>query len=249
MILKNKVALITGSSRGIGRAIALLFAKHGAKVIVNYKNSRTSAEKVLEKIKASDSEGIVIQADVGNPDDVKSMFNKILDEYGTIDILVNNAGFAVQKDFLKQEYEDWKKIFDTNLFGVFLCSKEAAKIMKNKQKGVIVNVSSLRGLENHGRPPICNFSAAKAGVINFTKTLAKGLAPNIRVNSVAPGMTKTDIVNNYSKEMLEKFSSSMLINRFVEPEEVAQAVLFLASDDSSAITGEILVVDGGQRLK
>ncbi|MFH0837380.1 MAG: glucose 1-dehydrogenase [Candidatus Aenigmatarchaeota archaeon] len=242
MRFKNMTVLITGASRGIGAETAKLFAKEGAVVIINYCSDKQSAEKVLSEI---NNNGIIIQANISKPDDVNRMFDTISEKYGRLDILVNNAGIVSVKPFMDLTAEDWDRTYKVNMRGMFLCTQSALKLMK---KGSIVNISSIRGLADHGRPPIMDYSTSKAAVISFTKTLAKEVAPNIRVNCIAPGMTNTSLVKKQTKEMLEKFINDIYLKRLIEPQEVAKAILFLASDEASAITGVVLPVDGGQSL-
>ena len=243
MRFKDTIVLITGASRGIGAETAKLFAKEGATVIVNYLSDETSARSVLDE---TNNKGIVIQADIGKQDEINSMFEQISEKYGKLDILVNNAGIVSSKPFLELTLEEWNKTYAVNITGMFLCSQKAVELMKDG--GSIVNVSSIRGLFNQGRAPIMDYSTSKAAVISFTKTLAKEVAPKIRVNTVAPGMTNTDIARSLPKESIEKFKEDIYLKRLIEPKEVAQTILFLSSDEASAITGALLVVDGGQSL-
>lgn len=250
MDFKNKVVLVTGASKGIGKATALLFGKLGASVVVNYNSDEKNAKEVAELIKKSGGKAICIKADVSKQNEVKEMFKQTLKTYATIDILVNNAGFANKsKTILDATSEEWDATFATNLKGVFLCCQEAAKIMLEKNTGTIVNISSIRGLEHCGRPGILDYCAAKAGVINLTKSLAKELAPNIRVNSVAPGFTETDNAKKWPEDVKKKAVNDAYIKRLVQPEEIANAVAFLASNEASAITGQVLIVDCGYSLK
>ena len=249
MLLKDKVAIITGSSRGIGRATAIEFAKQGAKVVVNYNKSKEEAEKVVEEITRLGTEAISIKADVSKPDEVKLMINKTLEKFGSINILVNNAGMVAPKPFLELTTDDWKKTLDTNLLGVFICSQAVVPHMMKQKSGKIVNISSIRGLGHCGRTSVYVYNSSKAGVINFTKTLAKELAPFINVNSVAPGWVETEMNKKASPELRESENNKIYMKRFAKPEEIAKAIAFLASDDSSYITGQVLVVDGGYSLK
>lgn len=248
MKLKNKVALITGSSRGIGRATALLFAKEGAKIIVNYLKSKKEAADVVNKIKKIGSDSIVIRCDVSDEKEVNEMVNESIKRFGRIDILINNAGIVVPKSLSELTYYDWEKTLRINLIGVFLCSQAVAPYMLKQKYGKIINVSSIRGLEHCGRPGVFDYNASKAGVINFTKTLAKELAPFVNVNSVAPGYVETDINKKMNPIRREKEIEKIYLKRFANPEEIANAILFLASDDASYITGQVLVIDGGYSL-
>ena len=249
MLLKNKVVIITGSSRGIGRATALEFAKQGARIVVNYRKSREEGEKVIGEIKKLGSETILVKADVSKIDEVKEMVNKTFEKFGRVDILVNNAGIAISKKLSELTPEDLKKTFDTNILGVFLCTQAVVPHMLKQKYGKIVNISSIRGLDHCGRPGIFDYSASKASVINFTKTLAKELAPYINVNSVAPGWVETEGHKNLNSDLRKKETAKIYFGRFAKPEEIAKAIVFLASDDASYITGQVLVVDGGYSLK
>jgi 3-oxoacyl-[acyl-carrier protein] reductase len=244
MRLKNKVALITGSSRGIGKATALLFAKEGAKVVVNYIKAETEANAVVEEIKKIGSDALAIRCDVSNEQQVKKMFGEAIRKFGRIDILVNNAGIVFDVPFFKRTVEQWKKTLDVDLIGVFICSKYAAKQMQKQNSGKIINISSTNGINTY-HPESIDYSAAKAGVINLTKSMAMGLGPKILVNCVAPGWVKTNMNANLSEDYVEKETQKIYLKRFSEPEEIAKAILFLASDDASYITGSTLVVDGG----
>lgn len=248
MELKNKIALITGASRGIGASTAKLFAENGATVIVNYIKNKKAADEVVESITKNNGNAISVKADVGNQEEVVSMFKEIEEKYSKLDILVNNAGIVINKPFLERTLEDWNNTFNTNLTSAFLCSQEAVKLMQDQKDCAIVNVSSMRGIIECGRVQNIDYSASKAAMFSFTKTLAKELAPNIRVNAVAPGQTNTDIARGYTKELLDTFIKTIHLGRLMEPEEVAEAILFLASKRSSAITGDIVMVDGGQSL-
>ncbi|MFH0836851.1 MAG: glucose 1-dehydrogenase [Candidatus Aenigmatarchaeota archaeon] len=242
MRFTDKIVLITGASRGIGAETAKMFANEGAVVIINYCSNKQAAESVLKYI---NNNGMIIQADVSKLEDIDSMFDIITKKYGNLDILVNNAGVVFIKPFMELTKEDWERTYAVNMTGMFLCTQRALKLMK---KGSIVNISSIRGLADYGRPPIMDYSTSKAAVISFTKTLAKEVAPDIRVNCICPGMTNTDIAKKQSKEMLEKFINDIYLKRLIEPQEIADAVLFLASEQASAITGVVLSVDGGQSL-
>lgn len=243
MKFQDKIILVTGGGRGIGAEIIKLFGKQGATVIVNYLKDEESAKSVLKK---SGDNGMIIQADVSNEEDVLDMFEQISSTYGKLDILVNNAGIVAVKPFKDLSLKEWKKVFDVNMAGTFLCSQQALKTMNSG--GSIVNISSIRGLYNQGRPPISDYSASKAAVISFTKTLAKEVAPDIRVNTVAPGMTMTDIAKQIPADDLKKFEEDIYLKRLIEPSEVANAVVFLTSEEASGITGALLMVDGGQSL-
>ena len=243
MKFKNKIVLITGASRGIGAETAKLFAKEGATVIINCRSDELAAKSVLNEI---NNNGMLIKADLSKQDEIDSMFEQVSEKYGKIDILVNNAGIVSVKPFSELTLEEWNTTYAVNITGMFLCSQKAIKLMEDG--GSIVNISSIRGLFNQGRAPIIDYSTSKAAVISFTKTLAKEVAPKIRVNTVAPGMTNTDIAKSIPKASIEKFKEDSYLKRLIEPKEVAHTILFLSSDEASAITGALLVVDGGQSL-
>ncbi len=243
MKFKSKIVLITGASRGIGAETAKLFAKEGATVIINYLSDEMAAKSVLNEI---NNNGILIKADISKQDEINSMFEQLFEKYGKLDILVNNAGIVSVKPFSELTLEEWNKTYAVNITGMFLCSQKAVKLMKDG--GSIVNISSIRGLFNQGRAPIIDYSTSKASVISFTKTLAKEVAPKIRVNTVAPGMTNTDIAKLIPNISIEKSIEEIYLKRIIEPKEVANTILFLSSDEASAITGTLIVVDGGQSL-
>lgn len=246
MKLKDKVALITGSSRGIGNAIALLFAEEGAKIVVNYLNSESEAHKTVEKIKKLGSEAIAIKCDVSQESEIKNMIGKTVKEFGKIDILVNNAGLVYDVPLFEKTVEQWKRTFDVNLIGFFLCSKYTSKHMLEQGSGVIVNIASTNGITNTD-PTSADYDASKAGIISLTRNLAAELAPKIRVNSIAPGWIDTDMNKDLPKDLLKEELENVFMKRFGKAEEVAKAALFLVSDDASYITGSTLIVDGGHK--
>jgi len=246
MKLKDKVALITGSSRGIGKATAIRFAKEGAKVIINYLNSEAKANHSVKEIKKIGSEAIAIKCDVSQENDVKNMIDQAIKKFGKIDILVNNAGIVYDIPLFDKTVAQWKRTFEINLIGIFLCSKYVSKHMLKRGSGVIVNISSTNGINNTA-PTSADYDASKAGIINLTKNLASELAPKIRVNSIAPGWIDTDMNKDLPKDLLEEELGNVFMKRFGKPEEIAAAALFLASDDASYITGSTLIVDGGHK--
>lgn len=242
MKFKNKVALITGASRGIGKATALLFAKEGAKVVVNYFSSEKEAFVVVDEIKKIGSEAVAIKCDVSEEGQVKEMVDKVINKFGKIDILVNNAGVVFDVPFTERTVKQWKRTLDVNLLGVFLCSKYIAPHMQ--KGGRIINISSTNGI-NSFSPESMDYDSSKAGVIILTRDLAKELAPKILVNSVAPGWVDTGMNKDLSKDFVKEETEKIYLKRFAKPEEIAKTILFLASDDASYITGSILKVDGG----
>lgn len=246
MKLKDKVAIITGSAANIGRATAMLFAEEGAKVVINTKTNIGAGQSVADEINSRGGKATFIQGDLSKQEEVDRLFKTAVDTFGKVDILVNNAGVAAGKPFLEITKEDWVQSFDDNFFNMVLCSQAAVKIMK-ENGGVILNTASIRGLEHTGREGIMPYSAAKAAVINFTKTLAKELAPTVRVNCISPGFVITPNYDKTPQNVKEKFIEDTLIKRWIQPQEIADAFLYLATAD--AITGENLVVDGGFTLK
>ena len=244
MRLKNKIALITGASGGIGKATALLFAKEGAKVAVNYFSSEKEAFAVVDEIKKIGSDAIAIKCDVSKETDVKKMVQKTIDKFGRIDILVNNAGIVFDVPFFDRTVEQWKKTLDVNLLGTFLCSKYTSQQMLKTGGGHIINISSTNGTDSFSTESM-DYDASKAGIIILTRDLAKQLAPKIRVNSIAPGWVDTEMNKDLPKDFVEEEKEKIYLKRFAKPEEIAMAILFLASDEASYITGSILKVDGG----
>lgn len=244
MQLEGKSALITGASRGIGRAIALALSAQGAAVAVNYAGNEKAAQAVRDEIIANGGKVLIVKADVSNMDDVQRMFETVLKEFGTIDILVNNAGITRDTLLARMKEEDWQAVIHTNLTGVFNCTKIAAKLMMKKRAGKIVNMASVVGLT--GNIGQSNYAAAKAGIIGFTKSIARELAArNVNVNAVAPGFIATDMTTVIPDKAREKILHGIPFGRMGKTEDVANAVLFLTSEQSSYITGQVLNVDGG----
>lgn len=244
----DKVVLVTGSSRGIGRSIAVSFAKEGAKVIINYKSNTKEAETITEIISSSyKNDCISIKADVSKENEVKEMVDLIIKKYGRIDILVNNAGIAIDNEFEDKKVSDFQDTFNTNLIGVFLTSKYVASYMKKQKYGKIINISSTNGIDTV-YPYSIDYDASKAGLINLTKNLAIEFSPYINVNAVAPGWVDTEMNSDLSREYLKEEKEKILLKRFAEPEEIAWVVLFLASDKARYIDGETIRIDGGINL-
>lgn len=248
MSFKDKVVLVTGSSRGIGRSIAVKFAKEGANVIINYKHNTKEAEIITDIISSYGNKCLCIQADVAKENEVVMMIDTIIKEFGKIDIVVNNAGIAIDADFDEREVKDWQDTLNTNLIGVFLVSKYAGNYMKEKHYGKIINMSSTNGIDTI-YPYSIDYDASKAGLINLTKNLAIQFAPDINVNAVAPGWVDTGMNDDLSKSYLREEREKILLKRFAEPEEIAEVVLFLASDKARYIDGEIIKVDGGIKIQ
>ncbi len=250
MKLKNKIAIITGASRGIGKSSALLFAKEGAKIIVDYHisdfepNAEKNAFSVVDEIKKIGSEAIAVKCDVSQENEVKEMIQKTIDTFGKIDILVNNAGIVYDVPLFEKTGEQWKQTLDVNLIGTFLCSKYASEQMLKNGYGKIINISSTNGINTLSLES-ADYDASKAGIINLTHNLAKELAPKVQVNSIAPGWVDTEMNKDLPKNFIKEETEKIYLKRFAKPEEIAKSVLFLASDDASYITGSILKVDGG----
>ena len=244
MLLDGKTALVTGASRGIGRAIALCLAAEGARVAINYAGNVKAAEEVKASIEAAGGTAILCQADIADSAAVGAMIADVVKEFGAIDILVNNAGITRDTLLMRMKDEDFAKVLDTNLKGVFYCTKAVSKLMMKKRSGRIVNMASVVGLV--GNAGQTNYAAAKAGVIGFSKSAAKELASRgITVNVVAPGFIGTDMTAGLPESVKEKMLTDIPLGRMGEPEDVANAVLFLASDQASYITGQVVNVDGG----
>lgn len=244
MHVDNKVALITGASRGIGRATALELAKAGAKIVVNYAGNAAAAQEVLKAIQDMGGQAIAVQANIAVAAEVDELIQKTIDAFGSIDILVNNAGITRDTLLMRMKEADWDAVLDTNLKGVFLCTKAVAKLMMKQRSGKIINMTSVVGLT--GNAGQANYAAAKAGVVGFTKSMAKELGSRgITVNAVAPGFIATDMTEVLPDSVKEQMTTTIPLGRPGTPSDVAKAVLFLCSDAADYITGQTLNVDGG----
>jgi 3-oxoacyl-[acyl-carrier protein] reductase len=245
--LEGRVAVVTGASRGIGRAIALELAQRGAAVIVNYHSSDEAAESVVRQIEAAGGRAKALQADVSNYQQAQELIKAAVDAYGGLDILVNNAGITRDMLIMMMTEEDWDRVQDTNLKSTFNCSKAAVRHMMRKRYGRIINITSVSGqMGNAGQT---NYSASKAGQMGFTKALAREVAArNITVNAIAAGFIDTDIWANIPEEARQAALALIPLGRKGQPEEIAYAVAFLASDQAAYITGQILGIDGGMAM-
>lgn len=244
MQIEGKVAFVTGASRGIGRAIALTLAEAGADVAVNYAGNAAAAEEVAAEVRKMGRRALILQGDVSQTDAAASMLDAVVAEFGRCDILVNNAGITRDGLLMRMKEEDWDAVLNTNLKGVFNCTKAALKYMMKQRSGKIVNIASVVGIM--GNAGQANYAAAKAGCIGFTKSVAKEVASRgITVNAVAPGLIATDMTSVLPEKVIEEMAAGIPLKRAGQPVDVAKAVLFLVSDDAAYITGQTLNVDGG----
>ena len=244
MQLKGKTAVVTGGSRGIGRSIALQLAAKGANVVVNYTASYESALAVVKEIEAMGVSGMAVKADVSKGEEVENLVNEVLNKFGSIDILVNNAGITRDNLIIRMTEQEFDEVINTNLKGAFICTKAVSRVMIKQKSGKIINVSSVVGII--GNAGQSNYAAAKAGLIGFTKSMAKELAKRgINVNAVAPGFIQTDMTSKLPEKVKEEFTNNIPLMRIGKPEDVAKAVLFLSSEYSDYITGQVINIDGG----
>ncbi|MGD2155938.1 MAG: 3-oxoacyl-[acyl-carrier-protein] reductase [Anaerolineales bacterium] len=245
--LKDRSVIITGASRGIGKAIALELSDRGASVVINYNHSKQAAEEVASQIKNNGGRSIIVQADVSDYAQAQNLIKTTLDKFGGLDILINNAGITRDNVIMMMSEEDWDIVQATNLKGTFNCSKIAVRHMMRKRYGRIINITSVAG--QMGNPGQTNYSASKAGQIGFTKALAREVATrNITVNAIAAGYIDTDIWANVPEESRKAVLNLIPLGRKGKPEEIAHAVAFLASDQAAYITGQVLGVDGGMTM-
>ncbi|MEI3606674.1 3-oxoacyl-[acyl-carrier-protein] reductase [Pseudogracilibacillus sp. SE30717A] len=244
MSLHDKVALVTGSSRGIGRAIAIELGKKGVHVAVNYAGNEQKATEVVEELQTLGVKAIKIKANVSNEDEVKKMIKEVVKEFGRLDILVNNAGITRDNLLMRMKVDEFDEVIETNLKGAFLCTKAVTRQMMKQRYGKIINIASIVGVS--GNPGQANYVAAKAGLIGLTKSTAKELATrNILVNAVAPGFITTDMTDILTDEQKDTILATIPLEKLGEPEDIANVVCFLASDESKYITGQTIHVDGG----
>jgi len=240
----NKVALVTGASRGIGRAIALKLAQDGFNVMINYAGNQTLATEVKTECEALGVKAAIFQANIGNKEEVANLISATVDEFGAIDVLINNAGITRDNLILRMSDEDFDEVIDVNLKGVFYLTKVTSKLMFKKRSGKIINITSVSGVT--GNVGQANYAASKAGVIGLTKTIAKELAPRgIQVNAVAPGFIQTDMTDVLGDDLKAKIQETIPLKRLGKPVDIANMVAFLASEQANYITGQVLHVDGG----
>ncbi|MEH7353078.1 3-oxoacyl-[acyl-carrier-protein] reductase [Neobacillus drentensis] len=244
MNLTGKAVLVTGASRGIGREIALELARQGANVAVNFSGSEAKANEVVDEIKTLGRDAFSVKCNVANAEEVGEMVKAAIDRFGKLDILVNNAGITKDNLLMRMKEEEWDDVININLKGVFLCTKAVTRQMMKQRVGRIINIASIVGVS--GNPGQANYVAAKAGVIGLTKTTAKELASrNITVNAIAPGFITTDMTDKLPEEVKAEMLKQIPLGRLGEPKDIAKMTAFLASDDSSYITGQTFHIDGG----
>ena len=244
--MNRKVVLITGASRGIGRSTAIKYAQNNYNVVINYNNSYDKARELGDYLVSTYGiEVMIVKANISNEVEVKDMVDKVISKFGNIDVLVNNASIAIDSDFTCKDSNSFNEILNTNLVGTFLVSKEVSKYMKDNRSGIIINVSSTNGIDSMYVESL-EYDASKAGVISLTHNLAEYLKPYVRVNCVCPGWVNTDMNKDLDSSYIEEENKRIMLNRFAEPEEIANVIYFLATDEASYINNSIIKVDGGR---
>lgn len=241
---QRKTILITGASKGIGRATALAFAEEGGNIVINYNSSQREADELVKEIESMGSQALAVRCDISQEDEVRKMVENAAAHFGKIDILVNNAGIVKDISVFKRSVEDWRRTLDVNLIGQFLCIKYVSQNMLENDGGRIINIASTSAIYSFS-PDIIDYDASKAGVIALTKNFAKALAPNILVNAIAPGWVNTDINKDLPNDFIEKEKNQIYLKRFAKPEEIAKIILFLGEKESNYITGSVIIADGG----
>lgn len=248
MIERGRVAIVTGGSRGIGRAIALRLAQEGANIVISYRSNEAAAEETAEMVRKTGVEGALFKGDVAEPGDVKDLFASVNERFGRVDILINNAGTTRDNIMLRMKEEDFDEVLRTNLKGTYLCTQAALRPMVRARWGRIVNISSVVGLV--GNAGQANYAASKAGVIGFTKSVAREVAQRgITANIVAPGYVETELTGKLPDKVKEQIRQQVPVERFAEAKEVADAVAFLAGESAGYITGQTIAIDGGMTMQ
>ena len=246
MKLEGKVALVTGSSRGVGKAVALGFAASGADVVINYTSNQNAADNVVSEIQSMGRSAVAVKADVAIKTDVERLVNIAAEQFGKLDILVNNAGFTRPAMMVKMSEDQWDQVVDIHLKGAFMCSQAAGRLMKEQNCGKIINVTSVAGIV--GTVGQINYSAAKGGIISMTKSIAREMARyNVCANVISLGIVATDMTEKIrtDEKLKEIYMNRILLRRFAEPDDISPAFVFFASDESNYITGQLICVDGG----
>lgn len=245
---KDKVAIVTGSSRGIGLAVARRLAGEGASIVINYVSREAEADAAAGSIREAGGTAITVQADVSRGEDVRRLVDQTMARFGRIDVLVNNAGIMVTKSVLETSEDDWDRTIDINLKGAYLCSKVVAPVMLAQKSGTIINMSSNSGLYHPSAMRFTEYVVSKAGINGLTKALALALGPSITVNAICPGWIRTDMMEDIDPEVHQRILDETALARWGTPDDVAASVAFLASNDASFITGELLIVAGGRGM-
>jgi len=249
MRLQGRVALVTGGARGIGNAISKIYVKEGVKIVVNYNKSEKEANALAKEMGKISKDILLIKADVSKVNEVKEMIQKTMAQFGRIDILVNNAGILVPEVFLESTEDTWDKTMDINLKGAYLCAKEVAPLMLKQEKGKIINISSICGLSEKSALRNIAYVVSKTGMLGLTRSLSVNLGPKINVNAICPGLTDTEMAAALGPERIKAGIEESLLKRIGKPEDIANAALFLASDESDFITGEFFTISGGRAMR
>ncbi|WP_455279175.1 SDR family NAD(P)-dependent oxidoreductase [[Eubacterium] cellulosolvens] len=249
MRLEGRVALVTGAARGIGNAISKLYVREGAKIVLNYSKSEREAIALAEELGEISKSILLVRADVSKVDEVRQMVQKTVERFHRIDVLVNNAGILVPQVFLESTEDTWDKTMDVNLKGAYLCSKEVAPIMLKQEKGKIINISSICGLSERSALRNTAYVVSKTGMLGLTRSLALNLGPKINVNAICPGLTDTEMAVSLGPDRIKAGIEESLLKRIGKPEDIANAAVFLASDESDFMTGEFLTISGGRAMR